>query len=183
MAQSHMPPWMTFEGKVPKLCHEFRLRIELGGEGHKERKPRVLAPTALCAAFGNMIVFCKATFVTSDETAAKTASDATSLGFIFLKNLSLDSMTTQSTSGPRSLSFSLNVSSGDKVTFILPSDAVATFDSWQTTLKASLKGEFAKESESVVQVLHMQEQSDTDSILYERDSVLCSKYTTQSFNY
>jgi hypothetical protein len=150
MAKSHMPPWVVFDGKVPKLCNEFRLRIELSGRGHTEKKPRVTAPTALCALFSNMIVFCKATFVTPDETAADKASDATSLGFIFLENLKPESM--NHGVGPRFLSFSLNVSSNDVFTFI-PNDVVSTLNVWQTALKAILNGDVTADNETFIQVL------------------------------
>lgn len=146
MVRSHMPPWMNFEGKMPKLCHEFRLRIELSGKGHVERASRVTATTAYCALFSNMLVFCQATFVTEDETDARTPSDATSLGFVFLQNLGLKALNQKPSAEKRrtssgSVSFSLNVSLNDTLTFILPFDAISLSQSWQGALKKSFSSE------------------------------------------
>jgi hypothetical protein len=143
MVRSHMPPWMNFEGKVPTLCDEFRLRIELSGKGHVERTSRVTATTAYCALFTNMLVFCQATFVTEDETSPHTPSDASSLGFVFLQNLTPKALNQKPPAEKRrtssgSVSFALNLSTDDTLTFILTLDGMSLSHAWQEALKKSL---------------------------------------------
>ena len=143
MVRSHMPPWMNFEGKVPTLCDEFKLRIELSGKGHAERTSRVTATTAYCALFTNMLIFCQATFVTEDETSPHTPSDATSLGFVFLQNLTPKALNQTPPAEKRrtssvSVSFALNLSTNDTLTFILPLDGRSLSQAWQEALKKSL---------------------------------------------
>lgn len=143
MVRSHMPPWMNFDSKMPMLCHQFKLRIELSGKGHVERTPRVTATTAYCALFKNMLVFCQATFVAEDETAPQSPSDATSLGFVFLHNLDVEALNQKLSQGKRrtssaTMSFVVTLGPYDSLTFILPLYEVYLFEAWQESLRQCL---------------------------------------------
>jgi hypothetical protein len=146
MVRPHMPPWMKFEGITPSLCNEFKLHIKLSGEGHVQGTDRIFSPTAFCALFANLLIFCKATFTPEDQTAAQTPSNATILGFIFLQNLTPKSMNQRlSDNRPENrrtfsgmVAFSLSVSPGDTITFSLPIESISISQSWQEALKKSL---------------------------------------------
>lgn len=143
LVRPHMPPWMNFDSKTPILCHSFRLRIELSGIGHAERTPQVTAPTAYCALFRNVLLFCQATFVAEDETAARVPSDASNFGYVFLENLKPQALTQTSTREPRrtlsaSVSFNLILQTRDSLTFILPTQSISLLEKWQQTLQDCL---------------------------------------------
>lgn len=139
----HMPPWMDFDSKIPILCDEFRIRIELSGKGHAERTPRVMAATAYCALFKNILIFCQATFVAEDETAPHIPSDANSLGFVFLQNLGTQALNQKPSQERRrasnaSVSFILNLDTSDSLTFMPPFHAVSQSQKWYDCLQACL---------------------------------------------
>jgi hypothetical protein len=161
MARPHMPPWMKFEGMRPKLLDEFKLHIELSGEGHFESTPRVISTTAYCVLFANLLIFCKATFVPEDETSPQMPSHASTLGFIFLRNLGPQSMNQKLSSEKRRTSsgmasFSLSVSPRDTITFILPIESISISQSWQEALKkssTSKPGPWTEDDPTFIQVL------------------------------
>jgi hypothetical protein len=143
MVRMHMPPWMNFDSKMPMLCNEFRLKIELSGKGHVERTPRVTATKAICTLFKNILIFCQASFVAEDETAPQSPSDATSLGFVFLGNLDANALDQKSTQEKRRtssapLSFVLKLDTNDSLTFVLPLHSSFLFQTWQESLQACL---------------------------------------------
>lgn len=130
---------MNFEGKVPILCHKFKLRIELSGKGHVESSNSAQVITAYCTLFTDLLVFCKATFVTQDKTAPYTPSDAEGLGFVFLQNLTTKALNQKQPAEKRrtssgSVSFSLNLSTGDTLTFILPLADMSLLADWEQSL-------------------------------------------------
>lgn len=139
-----MPPWMVFDSKVPILCDQFRLLIQLSGRGEVDGKKRTSAPTVYCALFQNVLIFCQATFAAKDETSPPTPSDAGILGFVFLQNLKKTALT-QNQSGEirrmssTSLSFVLILSGAkDSLTFMFSSHSTELFQMWHETLQHCL---------------------------------------------
>lgn len=136
----HMPPWTNFDAKMPILCNELRIRIELSGLT-REKTPYVLESTTYCILFKNVLVFCQAT-VAKNAIAPQAPSD-TVLGFVFLQNLGTQALSQKSFQKNRrtssgSLSFVLNLGISNSLIFILPFHAVSLSQRWYDSLQACL---------------------------------------------
>jgi hypothetical protein len=134
---------MVFDSKVPILCHQFRLLIQLSGQGEVDGKPRTSSPIVYCALFQNVLIFCQATFAANDKTSPRTPSDAGTLGFVFLQNLKKTAATQNRKESRRTsstgLSFVLNLAgTKESLTFIFPAHAITLFQIWHETLQHCL---------------------------------------------
>lgn len=133
--RAHMPPWLYIGCKTPRLCHQFRLLIELSGRGQLNGPKWVSSTTKYCALFKNLIIFCQGTFTAPDETAPPTPPNTTCLGFVFLQNLKGTALASNlDGSSKRVMQFTLDFDLGDSLSFNIIQQEFSVIEKWHEAL-------------------------------------------------
>ena len=154
IVRPHMPPWINFNSKKPLLCHKLKLQIELSGRGHIEKSSHVTATTSHCILFKNVFIFCKGFFVArSDETSPPSITNLRGLGIVFLQNLNSKALIPNTRrERSKTVTFTLNLELGDRITFNFPETSISLARTWYDTLKQCLTHTDVSENSNVIEV-------------------------------
>jgi hypothetical protein len=139
MVRVHMPPWLNVLFKMPMLCQELKLFIELSGRGHMDGSSWVASTAAYCCLFENLLLFCQGPFTAmTDETAPPTSANATLLGMVFFENLDSE-MLVQRSQQDNNRSITLQLNRVDRITFNFEPRAQPIGQRWYESLQACLE--------------------------------------------